>query len=89
MYRAGVEGILGIRREGTFLVIEPRIPSQWPGYEAAITVDGAGYGVEVVRQSTCGNGVSQATLDGIALPVRSGQVRVPVDGAQHALRLVI
>ena len=34
MYRAGVEGILGIRREGDFLVIDPCIPDAWPGFRS-------------------------------------------------------
>ena len=36
MYRAGVEGILGIRREGAFLVVDPCIPAAWPGFEATV-----------------------------------------------------
>ena len=38
MYRAGVEGILGIRREGEFLIIAPRIPQAWPGFSATIRI---------------------------------------------------
>ena len=36
MYRAGVEGILGIRREGAVLVVDPCIPAAWPGFEATV-----------------------------------------------------
>jgi len=89
MYRAGVEGILGLRREGALLVIEPRIPPHWPGYQATLRADGAGYAVEVIRQSASGNGVSQAVLDGHPLTVSGGQVRVALDGAQHVLRLIV
>jgi cyclic beta-1,2-glucan synthetase len=36
MYRAGIEGILGIRREGDRIVVDPCIPADWPGFEATI-----------------------------------------------------
>ncbi len=35
MYRAGVEGILGIRREGASILVDPCIPAAWPGFEAS------------------------------------------------------
>src|SRR6185369_11161665 len=34
MVQAGVEGILGIRREGMSLLVDPCVPAHWPGYEA-------------------------------------------------------
>ncbi len=34
MYRAGVEGILGIARAGRFLIVNPRIPAAWEGFSA-------------------------------------------------------
>jgi cellobiose phosphorylase len=47
MYRAGIEGILGIRREGDVLVIEPCIPSQWPGFSARVEVEGTSWDISV------------------------------------------
>jgi cyclic beta-1,2-glucan synthetase len=47
MYRAGVEGILGIRREGAFLVVEPRIPSAWPGFSAVVKVAATHFDIRV------------------------------------------
>ena len=38
MYRAGVEGILGLRREGGWLRVCPCMPSTWPGFEATLRV---------------------------------------------------
>src|SRR5690606_4900718 len=38
MYRAGIEGLLGIRREGATLVIDPCIPADWPGFEATVRI---------------------------------------------------
>ncbi|MES2938435.1 MAG: glucoamylase family protein [Pseudomonadota bacterium] len=89
MYRAGVEGILGIRREGAFLVIEPRIPPQWPGYEATVTVGGTSYAIEAVAESGRCAGVLRAVMDGTAWEVRAGRVRIPLDGGRHLLQLVV
>ena len=57
LYRAAVEGILGIVPEGgDRLRIEPALPPDWPGFSATITVAGHKRQIEVTR-----NGV---TLDG-------------------------
>ncbi|HEY7771651.1 MAG TPA: glucoamylase family protein, partial [Marinagarivorans sp.] len=36
LYQAGIEGILGIRRQGENIVIAPTLPIQWPGFDATI-----------------------------------------------------
>ena len=32
LYRAAVESILGIRKEGNRLIVKPVLPSHWDGY---------------------------------------------------------
>ena len=59
MYRAGIEGILGMRREGAFLVVDPCIPPEWPGYEATVKVGDTRYDIRVVSPSERCRGVSQ------------------------------
>jgi cyclic beta-1,2-glucan synthetase len=83
MYQAGVEGILGIRREAMSLVIAPCLPPQWPGFEATVQVDGTRYELRVVRSG----GTMNATLDGVVVATGDGQLRVPLDGRSHAVRL--
>ncbi len=34
LYRAAVEGILGLRRQGNRLFVRPALPSEWTGFEA-------------------------------------------------------
>ncbi|PSJ58531.1 GH36-type glycosyl hydrolase domain-containing protein [Pseudaminobacter soli (ex Li et al. 2025)] len=50
LYRAGVEAILGIRREGQQLFVDPVLPASWPGYKATLKLDGAIYRIDVVRE---------------------------------------
>jgi cyclic beta-1,2-glucan synthetase len=83
MYRAGVEGILGICREGGFLVIDPCIPDTWPGFEATVTMDSTRYEIHVEAADELD--VTRAVLDGASLECRDGRVRVPLDAGSHKL----
>ena len=87
MYRAGVEGILGIRREGDFLLIDPCIPAGWPGFEATVDVQASCYDIRVTATSHRCRGVSEALLDGSPIACADGSVRVRLDGAAHSLHL--
>jgi len=87
MYRAGVEGILGIRREGAFLVVEPCIPDAWPGFEATVNMASTLYRIRVENPSPHARDDSHAVLDGARIPVAEGRVRVPLDGRTHCLLL--
>ncbi|MDC7788205.1 glucoamylase family protein [Rhodoplanes sp. TEM] len=86
MYRAGIEGILGLRREGAELVVDPCIPASWPGFEARVSVGSTGYDIRV---ETAPPGTpAQAWLDGVPMPI-AGVARAPLDGQAHMLRIVI
>jgi cyclic beta-1,2-glucan synthetase len=89
MYRAGIEGILGIRREGDYLVIDPCIPPAWPGFEATVKVGGTGYDIRVDAPAQRSRGISLVVLDDEVLPTWHEPLRVPLDGAIHRLRLEI
>lgn len=49
LYRAAVEAILGIRKEGDRLLVEPALPSAWPGFSARLKLGGATYLIRVER----------------------------------------
>ncbi|HZG65377.1 MAG TPA: protein ndvB, partial [Herpetosiphonaceae bacterium] len=87
MYRAGLEGILGIRREGEFLVIDPCIPAAWPGFEATVRRGLTSYEIKLDNPMSCCRGLSDAELDGFAILPDKGQVRVHLDGRSHLLLL--
>jgi cyclic beta-1,2-glucan synthetase len=50
LYRAAVEGILGIRKDGKNLVINPILPGHWDGYSATLRLAGATYRIRVARE---------------------------------------
>jgi cyclic beta-1,2-glucan synthetase len=49
LYRAAVEGILGIRREADRLVVAPALPAEWEGFSAVLRPGKAVYRIRVVR----------------------------------------
>jgi cyclic beta-1,2-glucan synthetase len=88
LYRAGVEGILGIKQRGAELLIEPCIPMEWPGFEATFRFKSAIYQVVVTRAVATG-GSASATLDG--RHISDHPVRIPLsdDGITHHVHLTI
>ena len=62
LYRAAVESILGIQKEGNRLVIRPVLPSHWNGYAATLRLSGAIYRIRVVREKGATGAVA---VDGV------------------------
>jgi cyclic beta-1,2-glucan synthetase len=89
LYRAGIEGILGFRVQGEFLVLDPCIPKAWPGFEIVFRYRSARYEIAVENPRGVSRGVASAELDGKALA--EGPTRVPLvdDGAVHKVRVVL
>ena len=86
MYRAGIEGILGIRREGDFVTIEPCIPAAWPGFAATIKLESSRFDISIVNRSV---GRACAKLDGVPIDCIAEKVRVFLDGKTHSLFIEI
>jgi cyclic beta-1,2-glucan synthetase len=87
MQRAGTEGILGIRREGDTLAVDPCIPSDWPGFEATIRLGSSWCEISVLRTSE--ESPARATLDGEPVVSSDRQFRIPLDGCKHRLAIEI
>ena len=86
MYRAGVEGILGIRREGDWLLLNPCIPADWPGFSAQITLGDSHFKIQLDNPAQRSQGIRQAWLDEQPIDCAQGQLRVALDGGAHQLR---
>ncbi|WP_244483877.1 GH36-type glycosyl hydrolase domain-containing protein [Rhizobium sp. Root482] len=54
LYRAAVEGILGLRKQGDRLVIQPVIPKSWNGFSATVTLDGKAHRISVTKNAQSG-----------------------------------
>jgi cyclic beta-1,2-glucan synthetase len=88
MHRAGVEGILGIRREGSRLLVVPTIPDAWPGFEATVRVGSTQCRIVVERAPTDGSG-PYGVLNGRRLDRALEQFAVPLDEQRHELTIVL
>jgi cyclic beta-1,2-glucan synthetase len=64
MYRVGVEAILGLRRMGDRLRIEPCIPRHWQSYRLSIRYGSARYSVHVANPDGVSTGVKEVQVDG-------------------------
>jgi cyclic beta-1,2-glucan synthetase len=89
MYRAGLESILGFRVRGATLLLEPCIPTGWPGFGIHFRYRTSRYDIRVDNPNRVSRGVVRAELDGVALP--GGQSPIPLtdDGATHHIRIVL
>ena len=82
LYRAGMEGILGLRKRGTALLIDPCIPREWKGFEISYRHGGTRYRITVENPNGVSRGVTRLSLDGAPLP-SDGLVPLVDDGGEH------
>ncbi len=87
MYRLGIEGLLGIRRLGQELYVEPCIPKDWPGFTLVYRYGSTDYRVKVENPEAVCRGVKQVTLDDKT--VSDGKVHLRDDGEPHMLKVLM
>lgn len=63
MYQAGLEGILGFKRRGDRLSLNPCIPSRWPGFSLTYQFQSSVYEIVVNNPDAKMSGCSKVTLD--------------------------
>jgi cyclic beta-1,2-glucan synthetase len=88
LYRAGVESILGLRKRGSALCIDPCIPRSWKRFAITYRHGGTLYRIAVENPKGVCRGVSRVSLDGTPLP---GGELVPLcdDGGEHRVEVVL
>ena len=88
MYRLGIEGILGLRRAGASLIIEPHIPAGWPGYEVTYRYGQATYAIFVQNDAASSEDATlEMTVDG--LPVPGNCLALRDDGEVHQVQIAL
>ncbi len=88
-YRAGLEWLLGFRLRGATLVIDPCVPTTWPGFEIEFRYHGARYHIAVENPHGHSRGVASVELDGVASTTPLAPIPLVDDGAVHRLRVVL
>jgi len=87
MYQAAIQALLGLRRRGDTISIEPCIPTVWPGYSIDWRIDGTRYRFTVTNPDHHSRAVASAELDGVAVDHRAIPLRK--DGVEHEVRIVL
>jgi cyclic beta-1,2-glucan synthetase len=87
MYRAGIESILGLRRQGSTFVVDPCIPSSWPECTIIWRFGRTRYEILVRNPERRCRGVAEVKLDGVQVDARA--IPLVDDGATHEVRLVL
>ncbi len=84
MYRAGIEGLLGLTRAGDRLGLNPCFPKTWPDITAEVTLGTARFTITIRNPDGVGRKVRSADVDGTALVPDEHGVSLPIiDGAHH------
>jgi cyclic beta-1,2-glucan synthetase len=83
MYQAAIQALLGIRRTGNTLRIDPCVPRSWSEYSLVWRGGRSRYRVHVSNPDHVSHGVAHAQLDGVAVDPRA--VPLVDDGADHEL----
>jgi cyclic beta-1,2-glucan synthetase len=87
MYQAAIGDILGLRREGASLSINPAIPAMWEAYSVEWRIGGGHYRINVSNPDRRSSGVATALLDGA--PVDPKAIPLSGDGGAHVIEIVL
>ena len=89
MYRAGIEWMLGVRKLGNTLSIDPCIPREWPGFRVRYRHGTGLYNIDVANPRRVMRGIAQIEFDGKRLEPTRPVVPLIDDGRTHAVRVVL
>jgi cyclic beta-1,2-glucan synthetase len=83
MYRVWIEEVLGLKRRGATLQIDPTIPMEWAGFRIEYKFGRSLYRIQVINPDHVGHGIARLELDGKA--VDDFVVLLVDDGHQHTV----
>ena len=89
MYRAGIEGLLGLSRSGSTLNLDPCLPKAWPELTATITLGAARYTITIRNPDGTGNGIRSADLNGTSLTPHEHGLTFMLNDGTHRLTVVL
>ncbi|HEX3487544.1 MAG TPA: protein ndvB, partial [Micropepsaceae bacterium] len=89
MYRVMLEGLMGVKKEGESLVIDPCIPRGWPGFDLRYRYGRTTYEISVQNRNGAGRGVTRITVDGVGVDAAAMRIALHDDGAQHRVSVVL
>lgn len=88
-YRVAMERVLGVRKQGDELLIDPCIPKHWSAFHVSLRHRSSTYEIAIDNPAGVSRGVAHVELDGEDLSDRGGLVQLIDDGARHQVRVVL
>ena len=85
IYRIWLEEVLGFKRRGDRLTIDPVVPKDWPGFRLRYRHQNTHYNVAIENPEHISHGVDLVELDGVAVPDKTITLRD--DGGSHDIRV--
>jgi cyclic beta-1,2-glucan synthetase len=89
MYRAGIEGLVGLTRQGDTLRFAPCFPKAWPQVELRLNLGPAPCVVKILNPHGLGAGLKTANLNGKDIACEAGVLTLALDRLEGALILEI
>lgn len=87
MYRVGIEHILGLKKRGETLMIDPCIPKVWDEYRMEYRYMDTKYSICVSNPNEINKGVKSVKLDGILLENKT--IPLVNDKKEHCVEVVL
>jgi cyclic beta-1,2-glucan synthetase len=87
MYRVILENLLGVKHEGSYIRLDPCVPSSWTSYRFTLRLAGAEYLVTVENRDGAERGVRSLEVDGVA--IEGAAFRLEPGSGAHVVRAVI
>ncbi|KGF70808.1 glycosyl transferase [Hoeflea sp. BAL378] len=85
MYRAGIEGLLGLTRAGETLRLDPCFPKAWPEVRLVVRTGESSVSITIDNSARTGRNIVSAMLDGVALHPENGQIVLAPSAPSHRL----
>jgi cellobiose phosphorylase len=87
LHRVATHWILGIRPQEEGLLVDPSIPSQWPGFKVTRNFRNALYQIDVKNPDHVSKGVKSMTVDG--KPFEGALIPAFNDGQTHKVEIML
>jgi len=89
MYRAGIEGLLGLTREGPDLFLNPCFAKDWPQLRANVRLGSARLSITIHNPGQTGHGIQSATLNSVPQDLHHGRVRIGLSNGDQNLVITL
>ena len=89
LYRCGIEALLGLRKSGDFLELDPSIPAKWPGFRIRYRCGRTTFAIEVRNPHGVERGIESLSIDGQPSSTAPARVRLVDDGGEHVVELTL